>query len=202
VLAIVLVACGAYAPVSTGAARDPLSSRLLSGDDVPAGYRPLPLAADVTIRWCGAGAVAAPSPRRQASEVLESRPDDASQAVVTDTVLEFGPGDATRFVAALRADERSCNRPKVLLADGMSVQGDHFSIGLPSGGDEQIVTDVRGFARGPALRTTCDGALARIVVRRGDVVVVIDDAVAGIQLDTGFRDRLARRAADQAELGA
>jgi hypothetical protein len=190
-LTIALAACGGHR----------VSSRLLSGDDVPAGFRPLPLASDVARRWCGDGALSAPSPRRQRSEVLESTPDDGSQAVVSDTVLEFARGDAARFVAALRADERGCNRPKVLFANGLSIDGDHFSIDLPSGGDEQLVTDVRGAASGPALRTTCDGALARIVVRRGDVVAVIDDAVAGMQLDTGFRDRLAQRAAEQVVIG-
>jgi hypothetical protein len=203
ILSIALGACGAHIPTMTSAASgDPLSARLLSGDDVPAGFRPLPLASDVARRWCGVGALDAPSPRRQASEVLESQPDDASQAVITDTVLEFAPGDAVRFVAVLSADERGCKRPKVLLADGLSVDGDRYSIALPSDGDEQLVTDVRGVARGPALRTTQDGALARIVVRHGDVVVVIEDAVAGVQLDTGFRDRLARRAAEQAGTGA
>ena len=196
---IALAACGADTSVNTGAARgDALSSRLLSGDDVPAGFRPLPLSADVAHRWCGIGSLDVPSPRRHASEVLESQPDDSSQAVVTDTVLEFAPGDGARFVAALRADERSCNRPKVLFPNGLSVEGDHFTIELPSGGDEQLVIDVRGTASGPSLRRRSGGALARIVVRRGDVVVVIEDAVAGIQLDTGFRNRLAQRAAEQA----
>jgi hypothetical protein len=189
-LTVALTACGALTPTTTSRGHD-LSARLLSGDDVPAGYRPLPLAAEVTRRWCGAGTVDAPAPTRQASEVLSSHPDETSRAVLTDTVLEFAPGDAGRFVAALREDQRACDRPEVELPDGMTVEGDRFSIALPPGGDEQLVTDVRGAA----------GALARIVVRRGDVVVVIDDAVAGIQLDTGFRDRLAQRAAEQAGAG-
>ena len=194
-----LAGCGTQATATGHAAGgERLTARLLSGDDVPAGFRPRS-GADVYRRWCGVGQVDAPAPRQRASEVLESRPDPSSQAVLTDTILEFAPGDAARFVAALRSDERSCNRPKVMFPDGLSIEGDHFSIGLPSGGDEQLVTDVRGVARGPALHTTREGALARIVVRRGDTVVVIDDVVAAMQLDTGFRDRLARRAAEQAE---
>jgi hypothetical protein len=199
VLLLSLTACGAFAPTAARSTRaSGLSARLLSGDDVPAGFRPVPLVADATQRWCGVGTFDAPSPLRRASEVLVSQPDDSTQAELTDTVLEFAPGDAARFVAALRAEERSCARPAVQLPDGLHVEGDRFGIALPNGGDEQLVTDVRGVARGPALRASCGGALARIVVRRGDVVVVIDDAVAGLQLDTGFRDRLAQRAAEQA----
>jgi hypothetical protein len=201
VLTFVLVACGSPGTSTTGAADTSLSSRLLSGDDIPAGYQRLPLVADVTRRWCGVGLLNTPRPLRRSSLVLMSRPDDATQAILTNTVMVFAPGDATRFVSALRRDERSCNRPQVLLPNGLSISGDYFAIGLPRGGDEQLVMDVRGVARGPALRTLCGGALARIVVRRADVVVVIEDAVAGIQLDTGFRNRLAMRAAEQAELG-
>jgi hypothetical protein len=201
-LLLALTACGALAPTTTDGRARGLASRLLSGDDVPAGFRPLPLVADVSLRWCGVGAIDAPAPQRRASEVLTSQPDDSTQADLTDTVLDFAPGDAKKFVAALRKDQRACSRPQVRLPDGMTIDGDRFSIALPSGGDEQLVTDVRGTARGPALRTTCGGALARIVVRRGDTVVVIDDAVAGLQLDTGLRDRLAQRAAEQAAAGS
>jgi hypothetical protein len=133
--------------------------------------------------------------------VLVSQPDDGTEAVLTDTVLEFAAGDGARFVDAMRQDQRGCNRPVVELPNGLSVEGDRFGIALPAGGDEQLVEDVRGTARGPALRTSSDGALARIVVRHDDVVVVIEDAVGGLQLDTGFRDRLAVRAAEQAQAG-
>src|SRR3954471_10210896 len=200
-LAVALAACGARGSSVEAGNGDPLRARLLSGDDVPAGYRPLPLASDVTRRWCGTGPLDAPSPRRRASEVLVSQPDNGSEAVLTDTLMEFAPGEGATFVDAMRRDERSCNRPEVQLTNGLSIEGDRFGIALPAGGDEQLVEDVRGTARGPALHTTSDGALARIVVRRGDVVVVIEDAVAGLQLDTGFRDRLAIRAAEQAEAG-
>jgi hypothetical protein len=200
-LAVALAACGARGSSTEASNGDPLITRLLSGDDVPAGYRPLPLASDVTRRWCGAGALAAPSARRHASEVLVSQPEDGTEAVLTDTVLEFAPGDGARFVDAMRHDQRSCNRPEAQLANGLSIEGDRFGIALPAGGDEQLVMDVRGTAHGPAVSASSLGALARIVVRRGDVVVVIEDAVAGVQLDTGFRDRLAVRAAEQAEAG-
>jgi hypothetical protein len=203
VLTVLLVACGGRSsPTTSAAGGGSLASRMLSGDDVPAGFRPLPLAADVTRRWCGTGSLNTPTPRQHKSQVLVSEPDGDSQAVVTDTVMVFAPGDAARFVAALRTDSLSSNRPKIVLPTGVSIEGDHFEITLSPVGDEQLVTDVRGVARGPSLPSRCGGALARIVVRRGNVVVVIEDVAAGVQLDTGFRNRLARRAGDQAELGA
>src|SRR3954451_21943951 len=118
VLVVALAGCGARGPSADAVTGDPLRARLLSGDDVPAGYRPLLLAPDVAHRWCGAGPLDAPAPRRRASEVLVSQPDEGSEAVLTDTLLEFAPGDPRRFVDAMRRDERSCDRPEVRLANG------------------------------------------------------------------------------------
>jgi hypothetical protein len=196
VAALALVACAQADATDQPTPID----RLFGLDDVPAGFAVMPLTDPRPPSWCGGRPLDISEARSYAAELLTYAPAPEQLASIQNIVLHFRPGGADRFVAAAIADRTRCDGGvDITDASGLHVQGQANAVPLEDIAGCVDAVEAFGGVQLPDGVST-GGAVSRIIAHRGDDVSIVFDTVAGIDLDSGLRDRLAHLAASQ--LGA